>query len=130
GRRRVRRAARQRAPRGRARPRPHGRHFVMAEAAVAAGRRWKKPPFIRSARLRWALGLGIALYLAAAFGTTEVNWARVAEGIPRGVRFVAAFFPPDFVTRWDAIAEGIAESLWMTAISTVVGIALSIPIGL
>lgn len=102
----------------------------MAEAAVAAGRRWKKPPFIRSARLRWALGLGIALYLAAAFGTTEVNWARVAEGIPRGVRFVAAFFPPDFVTRWDAIAEGIAESLWMTAISTVVGIALSIPIGL
>jgi phosphonate transport system permease protein len=102
----------------------------MAEAAVAAGRRWKKPPFIRSARLRWALGLGIALYLAAAFGTTEVNWARVAEGIPRGVRFVAAFFPPDFVSRWDAIAEGIAESLWMTAISTVVGIALSIPIGL
>jgi len=102
----------------------------MAEAAVAAGRRWKKPPFIRSARLRWALGLGIALYLAAAFGTTEVNWARVAEGIPRGLRFVAAFFPPDFVSRWDAIAEGIAESLWMTAISTVVGIALSIPIGL
>ncbi|MFZ2101723.1 MAG: phosphonate ABC transporter, permease protein PhnE [Oricola sp.] len=102
----------------------------MAEAAVAAGRRWKKPPFIKSARLRWALGLGVALYLAAAFGTTEVNWARVAEGIPRGLRFIAAFFPPDFVTRWDAIAEGIAESLWMTAISTVVGIALSIPIGL
>ncbi|MGE5766431.1 MAG: phosphonate ABC transporter, permease protein PhnE [Bacteroidota bacterium] len=102
----------------------------MAEATAAAGRRWKRPPFIKSARLRWALGLGIALYLAAAFGTTEVNWARVAEGIPRGLRFVAAFFPPDFVTRWNEIVQGIAESLWMTAISTVVGIALSIPIGL
>lgn len=102
----------------------------MAEAAVAAGRRWKKPPFIKSARLRWGLGLGAALYLAAAFGTTDVDWGRVAEGIPRGVRFVAAFFPPDFVTRWNEIAVGIAESLWMTAISTVVGIALSIPIGL
>lgn len=102
----------------------------MAEAAIAIGRRWKKPPFIKDARLRWALGIGAALYLAAAFGTTEVNWARVAEGIPRGLRFIAAFFPPDFVTRWNEIAVGIAESLWMTVISTVVGIALSIPIGL
>ena len=102
----------------------------MAEAAIATGRRWKKPPFIKGARLRWALGIGAALYLAAAFGTTDVNWARVAEGIPRGLRFIAAFFPPDFVTRWNEIAVGIAESLWMTVISTVVGIALSIPIGL
>ena len=53
-----------------------------------------------------------------------------AEGLPRGINFVAAFFPPDFVTRWDEIADGIYESLWMTATSTVVGIALSIPIGL
>ena len=53
-----------------------------------------------------------------------------AEGLPRGINFVAAFFPPDFVTRWDEIADGIYESLWMTVTSTVVGIALSIPIGL
>ncbi len=101
----------------------------MADISLPS-RRWKKPPFIKSARLRWALGLGIAVYLALAFGTMEVNWARVAEGLPRGAKFVAAFFPPDFVTRWDEIIDGIYESLWMTVTSTVVGIALSIPIGL
>jgi len=102
----------------------------MADLAVTGARRWKKPPFIQSRRLRWGLGLGFGIYLALVFSTTEVNWGRVAEGVPRGWRFVAAFFPPDFVSRWDAIAQGIAESLWMTAISTVVGIALSVPIGL
>ena len=101
----------------------------MAEISLPS-RRWKKPPFIKNARLRWALGIGAAIYLALAFGTMEVNWGRVAEGLPRGINFVAAFFPPDFVTRWDEIADGIYESLWMTVTSTVVGIALSIPIGL
>jgi phosphonate transport system permease protein len=80
--------------------------------------------------LRWTLGLGAAIYLALALGTTEVNWARVWEGLPRGAQFVTAFFPPDFVSRWDEIVEGILESLWMTVLSTVVGIALSIPVGI
>ena len=52
------------------------------------------------------------------------------EGLPRGARFFAAFFPPDFTSRWAEIAEGIVESLWMTVISTVIGIALSMPIGI
>src|SRR5947209_1870859 len=101
----------------------------MTDLAIAA-RRWKKPPLITSAWLRWSLGLGFALYLALAFGTIEVNWARVWEGLPRGARFFAAFFPPDFVSRWSEIADGIVESLWMTVISTVIGIALSVPIGI
>ena len=98
--------------------------------AVAAPRRWKKPPLIKSARLRWGLGLGAAVYLALAFGTTDVNWNRVWEGLPRGAQFVTAFFPPDFISRWDEIVEGIAESIWMTVVSTVVGIALSVPVGI
>ena len=99
-------------------------------AAVAARRTWTKPPFIRSARLRWAIGIGVAAYLAAAFGTLEVNWGRVVDGLPRGTHFIAAFFPPDFASRWDEIVDGIYESLWMTVTSTVIGILISIPIGL
>ncbi len=91
---------------------------------------WKKPPLIRNPRLRWGLTIGVAIYLALAFGTMEINWARVAEGIPRGHKFIAAFFPPDFVSRWEEILDGIYESLWMTVTSTVVGIAVSIPVGL
>ena len=98
--------------------------------AVPAPRHWKNPPLIKRAWLRWTLALGAAVYLAFAFGTTDVNWTRVWAGLPRGAQFVKAFFPPDFTTRWDEIVEGISESLWMTAVSTVVGIALSIPVGI
>ncbi len=102
----------------------------MTLATAVAPRRWKKPPLIRSAWLRWTLIVGFVVYLALVAQTTPVNWARVWEGLPRGAAFVGAFFPPDFVSRWQEIVEGISESLWMTVVSTVIGIALSIPVGI
>jgi phosphonate transport system permease protein len=100
----------------------------MSVAAVP--RTWKKPPLIKSVWLRWTLIVGVVVYLALVTQTTPVNWTRVWEGLPRGAAFLSSFFPPDFVSRWDEIADGIAESLWMTVVSTVVGIALSIPVGI
>lgn len=92
--------------------------------------RWKKPPLISNPLLRWSLWFCAAIYLALALGTLDVNWDRVAEGIPRGQRFLAAFFPPDITSRWDSILDGILESVWMTVIATVAGIGLSVPFGL
>ena len=80
--------------------------------------------------MRWALSLAVLAYLAAAIGSLEVNWARVAEGLERGWRFVAAFARPDFADRWGEISEGILESLAMTVTATAVGVALAVPIGL
>ena len=97
---------------------------------TVTSRTWKRPPFIKSSRLRWGLWLGVAIYLALAFGTMEVDWVRVGEGMTRGKRFVLAFFPPDFTSRWDSIQDGILESLLMAITSTVIGIILSIPVGL
>jgi phosphonate transport system permease protein len=102
----------------------------MTLATAVASRRWKKPPLIKSAWLRWMLIVGAVVYLALVVQTTPINWTRVWEGLPRGAAFVGAFFPPDFVSRWQEIVEGISESLWMTVVSTVVGIALSIPVGI
>ncbi len=93
-------------------------------------RLWKRPPFISNAYLRWGLFTATIIYLGLAAYTTEVNWGRVADGLPRAERFVLSFFPPDFTSRADDIFEGIIESLWMTVVSTVIGIAISIPIGL
>lgn len=90
---------------------------------------WKRPPLISDARLRWGLWIGVAVYLAASFGTLEVNWVRAWEGLPRGRQFIAAFFPPDFMTRWGEIGEGVLESIWMAITSTVAGIAISVPFG-
>ncbi len=99
----------------------------MSDTAL---RTWRKPPLIKSARVRWFLWLGSGIWLALALGTMEVNWGRVAAGLPRAERFLSAFLPPDFASRWGAIQDGLLESLWITVTSTVVGVALSVPIGL
>ena len=91
---------------------------------------WKKPPYIKNASIRWIIYFLSALYLAAAFGTMDVNWTRIAEGLPRAERFLDAFFPPNFADNRGVVWDGIQESIWMAVISTVAGIMLSVPIGL
>ncbi len=91
---------------------------------------WRKPPqMIRSRGWRIALAVGAIVYLVLAIGTVEVNWARVVAGIERGQRFVMGFLQPDFATRWRDISNGLMESLTMTFTSTVVGVLISVPIG-
>ena len=76
------------------------------------------------------MGIGAAVYFAAALGSIDVNWLRVWEGLDRGWAFILGFLQPDFVSRWTDIKEGIAESLVMTVTSTAIGILISVPIGL
>ena len=102
----------------------------MSASHITASRLWKRPPLIKNARLRWALGLGAAIYLALALGTLEINWSRIYEGLDRGLVFVIAFTEPDFIQRWSDIRDGLVESLTMTVTSTAIGILLSVPIGL
>jgi phosphonate transport system permease protein len=98
--------------------------------SAATATTWRRPPLIANATLRWALIIGAVVYLVLAVGSLEVNWKRVIEGVPRAVRFVAAFFPPDFTSRWGDIYDGLLESLTMTVTSTAVGIVISVPIGI
>ncbi|WP_108485376.1 phosphonate ABC transporter, permease protein PhnE [Oceaniglobus ichthyenteri] len=94
------------------------------------GKPWKKPPFVRRAWLRWTLIVGFVAYLVAAYLTIDINWTRVYEGLERGKQFVLAFTSPDFTTRSGDIYAGMVESIVMTVTSSVVGIAISIPIAL
>lgn len=94
------------------------------------GKPWRKPLLIKSAPWRWGLAIAAIVYLALAIASIDVNWSRVAEGLSRGWAFITAFFTPDFVSRGTDIREGLIESVVMTITSTVVGILISIPIGL
>ena len=95
-----------------------------------AVRRWKQPPLIPSPPVRWCLWISAGIYFAVVLGTMEVNWGRVIEGLPCGAKFISGFFPPDFIANLDEILSCLYESIWMTVTSLVVGVALSIPIGL
>lgn len=91
---------------------------------------WKRPPqLVQSQVWRIVLTVAAIAYLVIAIGSVEVNWARVVVGLERAQRFVAGFLQPDFTTRWRDISNGLVESLTMTLTSTVVGVLISIPIG-
>ncbi|MEX0922160.1 MAG: phosphonate ABC transporter, permease protein PhnE [Rhodovibrionaceae bacterium] len=97
---------------------------------VIQSRRWRKPPFIKDPRWRYAIYFGALIYMVLAVASVEVNWARVYEGLDRGWRFIEAFLAPDFTSRWKDIQIGMLESLTMTVTSTVFGIIISVPIGI
>lgn len=97
---------------------------------VGAARAWRPPSLIAAPGLRWAVYLGALAYAVLALGSVEVNWARAAEGLERGARFLAGFFPPDFITKREDILEGLLESLAMTVVATALGILLSLPVAL
>lgn len=94
------------------------------------GKAWRKPHFVRNPLLRWGLTLGFFLYLIVAVLTIEVDWGRVYEGLDRGWQFILSFANPDFTSRATDIREGLLESIVMTVAASVVGILISIPIGL
>lgn len=103
----------------------------MSDIATTAPRRWRRPPiFIQNRIWRVFIYSALLLYLLLALGTVEIDWARVSRGLSRAGRFVEGFFTPDFVTRWPDIYRGMLESITMTVCASVVGIAISIPIGL
>jgi len=92
---------------------------------------WRRPPqIVKDRRWRIALQVGILAYLVLAMGSVEVDWARVSIGLERGQRFIMGFLQPDFSSRWNDIYRGLIESLTMTLTSTVVGVLISVPIGI
>lgn len=103
---------------------------TAARVRLAREGRWRPQPFIAAASWRWALNGAVLVYLVLLYLSVDVNWGRVAEGLDRGLRFIASFARPDFVSRAGEIALGIQESLTMTFAATVIGVALSIPVGL
>ncbi|MEO1317631.1 MAG: phosphonate ABC transporter, permease protein PhnE [Pseudomonadota bacterium] len=92
---------------------------------------WRRPPqLIPNPTVRRAVQAGVVIYLVVAISTLEVDWLRVWDGLDRGWRFVEGFLAPDFTSRWRDISEGLVESLTMTVTSTILGIVLSVPIGI
>ncbi|MBS3786263.1 MAG: phosphonate ABC transporter, permease protein PhnE [Gammaproteobacteria bacterium] len=92
---------------------------------------WRKPPQILTHR-QWRIGIQLAIlaYLILAGASIEVDWQRVAMGLERGQRFIMGFLQPDFSSRWRDISQGLIESLTMTLTSTVIGVIISVPIGI
>lgn len=80
----------------------------------------------------WTARIGliaVALYSLYAIGQLDISWARLSVGFGEAGRFLARMVPPNFA-RWELLLEGMLESLQIAVLSTVLGIIISLPLGL
>lgn len=90
---------------------------------------WHRTSIIENKWLRHSFTFAACLYLIWSVSSLDIDWGRVAEGVPRAGDIFTRMFPPDY-SRWEILLSGIIESLEMAFAATFVGVLLAIPIGL
>ncbi len=80
------------------------------------------------ARIGWLL---LAIYVVWAAGQLDVTWTRFVDGLTSAQKFLGRMFPPNFSgDKLEMITKGLLESIQIAVIATVIGIGLSLPVGL
>ncbi|MBP0494085.1 phosphonate ABC transporter, permease protein PhnE [Roseomonas sp. SG15] len=74
-------------------------------------------------------GLLVLVYLVYAASQLDLGFGRLVTGLGEGARFLARMFPPNF-ERWELLVEGLLESIQIAVLATVIGLVLSLPVGL
>jgi len=88
----------------------------------------RKHPFKTSLSSKFLL-LGLFAYLFYAFSTLDFGWNRFVLGLDQGARLVDRLFPPNFA-RWELLLSVLIESLLIAIIASVLGIVISLFVGL
>lgn len=101
----------------------------MSTESSAGLRRWEREHFIKNPYLRWGVFVALAAYFVYAIGALNIDFARLARGLPRAWEFIVRMFPPDY-TLAHLIFSGTLESLQMAVLSTAAGIIIAIPVAL
>lgn len=74
--------------------------------------------------------VALGLYVLYALSTLEFTWERFVRGLDQGAKFLDRLWPPNFAPDKLALMnEGLLESVQIAVLATVIGIVLSIPIG-
>jgi phosphonate transport system permease protein len=85
-------------------------------------------PFRASAAARWALAAGLA-YTLYALLQLNFSWPRFVSGLERAGTLIARMFPPDLAKN-DILWTGMIESMQIAVLASVLGIVVSLPLGL
>ena len=85
-------------------------------------------PFRLPALTRLAFA-ALAAYLLFAASQLDFSWPRFVTGLDHGARLLGRMFPPD-LNKGDILWTGITESLQIAVLASLLGIAISLPIGL
>jgi phosphonate transport system permease protein len=98
-------------------------------AGAAPPAAWRPPPFFGTRARQNMAWLAAAAYLVWSVSTLKIDVHRTLAGFGRAVDIFARMIPPDF-SRWELLVKGMTESLQMAFAATLVGVVLSIPLGI
>lgn len=94
--------------------------------AVTTDRSLIVTPVHWPSRIAW---LVFAVYFTYAVSHLELTPARFLAGLEYGQKFLSKLFPPDF-HRWELLLKGLKESLEIAILASVLGLIISLPVGL
>jgi phosphonate transport system permease protein len=97
-------------------------------AAVSPAPAQARPPFAWSVSAK-VTALAVLVYCIYVLAQIDISAERLATGVKNGAKFISRMFPPD-VSKMDILWSGIRESLQIAVLATVLGVALSLPVGL
>lgn len=80
--------------------------------------------------LRWVMGWTAVALVISSFIMLGFGPVQFLEAVREIVPYVASMFPPDFVTNIGINLELMLETLWMALAATVLGLIISLPIGI
>jgi len=107
---------------------PAGSHAIMTD--MVAHRLGRRVAFPSNWQARIAF-IVLAVYIAYASTILDITWARFAGGLEHGSRFISRMFPPNVAPdKLQLLYSGMIESMQIAIIATVVGVLLSLPLGL
>ena len=98
----------------------------MSRAVLSVATR--ATPFRASAMAR-AVSVVLLVYVVNAVSQLNFSWPRFVSGLDRGAHLLARMFPPD-LNKGDVLWTGMIESMQMAVLASVLGIVISLPLGL
>jgi phosphonate transport system permease protein len=87
------------------------------------------PPWTRRRVISTGYGYFFIGLIMAGFIAVQVDFLELLGSFGGIFAFTLRMFPPDFVSAWPQIVQGMTETLAIAAVSTVLGSLLSIPLG-
>ena len=99
------------------------------QSQTAANLKWHRIRIIENPLFRHGLMMLALVYLVWSASTLDINWNRIANGIPRAANMFARMVPPDF-SRWSLLIRGLLESVQMALAASFFGMLLAIPMGI
>lgn len=105
------------------------RRIILKKEQAPSGllQRIRRRLILHSGQLIALLAL---VYVVFAIANLGIDGNRILRGFDQGAKFLARLFPPNFAARWDDIVHDMLESIEIAVMASVIGIALSLPLGL